>query len=60
MNDLEDLVLNLGYAYPKGYVRRPQGVHEEPTWVRKIKKTHSIEAYLGRIFIWGYARGIQV
>ncbi len=61
-------VLNLGYAYPQGYVKRPQVVREQPTGVRKIKKTHTYEAYLGRIFqlgvregdtnlIWGYAEG---
>jgi hypothetical protein len=33
-------VLNLGYAYPKGYVKRSQGVREEPTGVRKIKKPY--------------------
>jgi hypothetical protein len=49
-------------------VRRPQGVREEPVGLPKIKKTHSNEAYLGRIFylgvgkgdtslIWGYTEG---
>ncbi len=54
-------VLNLGYAYPLGYVRSSQGV-------RKIFKNPLIGAYLGRIFdlgvregdtslVWGYAEG---
>jgi hypothetical protein len=34
-------------------MKRPQGVHEEPTGVCKIKKNLSNKAYLGRIFLVG-------
>ena len=54
-------VLNLGYAYPLGYLIRSKGV-------RQIKKNQSKQVYLVRIFdlgvreggtilIWGYAEG---
>ncbi len=46
-------VLNLGYAYPQGYVRRLQGVRKEPTGVRKILKTSSKWSLFGYNFLFG-------
>jgi hypothetical protein len=52
--------LNLGYGYPQGYMKRPQGVREERTGVTQLKKTTQMKLICVEFYSWGYRMRIQV